>query len=1010
MNTKIIFSIFITALFSFWGMITKGQPNWDVEPGDFVYSMTITGKITTDGYFSTDEDDVIAAFIDGECRGVSKVEYVSAVDAYYVFLMVYSNDPAGTVTFKIYDDSANEEFTVKETINFTVNDIIGSVSNPFIFSASTLGGDARMLSFTIPNQEGETVISGNNVYLEEHWSGDLTGITPNFTLSEGAKAYVGGVEQTSGVNTHDFLVPVEYTVESADLSTSTVYTVYITEANDIPTDILLTSQQKEENDPMSFIGAFSTVTANPEEEHVYSLVSAPQTANEYFYIDGSGLRSRNPFDYEQRSSYRIKVRADDQKGGVVEKFFTIEILDQNDPPTDIALANANTPVNTSPNTVIGNLLALDDDPDDHHVFTLVEGDGSNDRDNRHFRIQGNELIAASQLVFLEGTEYHIRVRVEDAQGASLEVSLVLSTETHGNPPHSLELSSTLVLGTEDPPLLVGTLTTQDVDQESGHGFSLSPHETLGVDNGYFSIVNGALYLDDLEPVEEKMRYSVFIAVTDSMGNSFTRGFEIRVRDQLGSGAFYLSEDHLSENQPLNTIVGYFDSESYPSEEYSFSLPLEVDLETYCNDEFRLNGRTLLTNKVFDYELEHTLMLRLEVSDGETRITEDVVVHITDENDPPTGLSLSANVLSESTGVNTVAGTLSAEDQDAGDSHTFSLAMGNGMNDASNDYFEVDGNSLVLKKALDYEEQEYHNILLKVTDSGGAIFEQGLRLRVADANDAPEIVSEPVNYVLQNDVYVYAIKAEDSEGDEVTFSFEGLPEWLTFNSATHLLTGVAGNDWVGEYSFIIRVSDGQKSSEQQVLLSVINENDPPEVNYYLGEQTFFTNRDNEVILPSDAMIDPDVGDTLTYSLSLENNSSLPGWLTFDPVTLQLTGNPPYEAYGVHSLKLMAKDQGNLKEWMVFNLHVTYPTSVNDPGVLSGPEIYPNPVRNHLNISVPAGKEDARIGITDGSGKQIRLLSLPAGTRKTLSVEGLKPGVYFLRFNQGENHEVRKVIKQ
>ena len=113
MKTKIIFSIFFTALLTFGGMIANAQPSWDVEPGDFTYSMTITGKITTDGYFSTDEDDMIAAFIDGECRGVSNVEYVSAVDAYYIFLMIYSNDPAGTVTFKIYDDDAGEEFTAK---------------------------------------------------------------------------------------------------------------------------------------------------------------------------------------------------------------------------------------------------------------------------------------------------------------------------------------------------------------------------------------------------------------------------------------------------------------------------------------------------------------------------------------------------------------------------------------------------------------------------------------------------------------------------------------------------------------------------------------------------------------------------------------------------------------------------------------------------------------------------------------------------------------------------------
>ena len=1003
------YTTIIATIFALSGIVANAQPTWNVNANNFVYSMTITGQVTTDGYVSEDENDILAAFIDGECRGLTNVDYQGAIDKYFVFLQIFSNDPTGTVTFKIYDHSENQIIDVKETINFTVNDIVGSISNPFVFSASNLSSDAKILSFSIPNQVGETLISGNDVYLQEHWSGNLTGITPSFVLSDGAKAFVNGVEQTSGTSANDFINTVEYTIEAADLSATTIFKVHITTANDIPTDILLNITEREENVELTFIGAFTVVTDNPNETHVFSLVNKQDSENQYFYINGSGLRARQPFNYEEKSSYKIYVRADDEKGGVVEKFFTIRVKDMNDSPTNIILQNSNTPVNVPANTVIGNLVAIDEDAGDTHTFTLFEGNGTNDADNQKFKIVGDQLINTVPIPFLPESAYHILVQAEDAQGAAVIIPMIISTQNQGNPPHNLMLSNTLVIGIDNPPVFVGELTTDDVDQESGHQYSLPLNSEFGPDNNYFSIVNNTLYLNTNLSASEKGIYEILVGTTDSMGNQFTKAFLIVVKAELGEQGFYLNNNQLQENKPFNTIVGFFDSDIYRSEEYTFSLPLEVDLNTYCNDEFKLNGRTLITNQVFDYEQENSVLIQVDVSDGIKTIKHDIPVIIVDQNDPPTAISLSTQILSESAAVNSVVASLTADDQDFGDSHEFSLVVGNGINDQGNNLFKISNGNLILAKKLNYEAQEFHNILLRVTDSKGATFEQGLRLQIADANDAPEITSKPVGYVLQNQVYVYEIQINDSEGDPVSLSFEGLPDWLSFLPGSNILTGAASNENVGIYSFTVHASDGKKESVQEIVLTVIDVNDPPEINYYLGTQDFYNNRENEIQIPFDCITDPDEGDVLTFSLARENNLALPDWLIFDAANLLIKGNPPHDARGVYRLKLTATDKGKLKEWMVFELEVSFPTAAgfNETAEF---RVYPNPVQNELHFSIPNAAENAEIHIQNIDGKEIKVYHFSYGTKNQIPVHDLSPGIYFIKLLQGENQMIEKIVKQ
>ena len=64
------------------------------------------------------------------------------------------------------------------------------------------------------------------------------------------------------------------------------------------------------------------------------------------------------------------------------------------------------------------------------------------------------------------------------------------------------------------------------------------------------------------------------------------------------------------------------------------------------------------------------------------------------------------------------------------------------------------------------------------------------------------------------------------------------------------------------------------------------------------------------VPADAFSDPDAGDTLTYTASLQGGAALPAWLSFDPETRTFSGTPLQADVGAIDVKVTATDGGGL----------------------------------------------------------------------------------------------------
>ncbi|MDD2550218.1 MAG: Ig-like domain-containing protein [Bacteroidales bacterium] len=91
--------------------------------------------------------------------------------------------------------------------------------------------EAEILTFEVDAQMAPSTIDTDaaTIALEVLYGTDLTALTPTFTLSLGATATIGTVEQEPGVTVVDFTNPVVYTVE-AESGVTKDWTVTITEA------------------------------------------------------------------------------------------------------------------------------------------------------------------------------------------------------------------------------------------------------------------------------------------------------------------------------------------------------------------------------------------------------------------------------------------------------------------------------------------------------------------------------------------------------------------------------------------------------------------------------------------------------------------------------------------------------------------------------------------------------------------------------------------------------------
>lgn len=177
--------------------VTETAPDWSVDKSKYQYSMSVFGRLIIEDVLSSDINDMVGAFVGEESRGVANVQYVQALDAYLVFLTIYSNEADNEdITLRVWDASEGQiHGDVTPAITFLSNSIMGTSTNPQDIIASNAITNTLSLnsgwSWVSFNLETSKLAYVDSIFSGIGTSGDLVKNQDYFDIYEPETGWLG---------------------------------------------------------------------------------------------------------------------------------------------------------------------------------------------------------------------------------------------------------------------------------------------------------------------------------------------------------------------------------------------------------------------------------------------------------------------------------------------------------------------------------------------------------------------------------------------------------------------------------------------------------------------------------------------------------------------------------------------------------------------------------------------------------------------------------------------------
>lgn len=193
-----------------------------------------------------------------------------------------------------------------------------------------------------------------------------------------------------------------------------------------PTDVMMNGAYEasiEENKAKgSEVATISWVDWNNDPLNFTLNCATPWADDSKFTIDGDKLKTNASFDYEDKNTYNICIRASDVVNSTFDKNLVVKVLNVNEAPTDITLKTTSITENNQA-WVAMSLIETTDVDSNTFTYSLVSWEGSDD--NTNFSIQWDKLIINNSTDFEAKEEYKIRIKSVDNGWLSTEKSFVI---------------------------------------------------------------------------------------------------------------------------------------------------------------------------------------------------------------------------------------------------------------------------------------------------------------------------------------------------------------------------------------------------------------------------------------------------------------------------------------------------------------------------------------------------------------------------------------------------------
>jgi hypothetical protein len=341
-------------------------------------------------------------------------------------------------------------------------------------------------------------------------------------------------------------------------------------------------------------------------------------------------------------------------------------------------------------------------------------------------------------------------------------------------------------------------------------------------------------------------------------------------------------------------------------------------------------------------------------------TRDVIIHSFGVTTPPpqdillSGLETEENVSTES-----AIASLTVSNASQTGAISFSLTSGEG--DADNSAFNIFGSELRFNVSPNYELKKNYNIRLRATNAGGLFSEKNVAIKVTDRNEAPSSITASSSQIPEDKrtksiVTILNCSDPDNNNQPVFTLVHGTGDThnslFSINGKQLILESPLDHEQLNTLQIRVRATDqGGLYVDQVLTLDVTDENEDPK-DILISQTGFNATAQPFTPLLSFTTVDPDEGDTFSYSLATGEGSGNNNLFTINGKDLLLR-----EALPVDQTKALVRvrstDRSGNSVTRVFSLGINQtPTAIK----LSD---------QTLNENIPAGSSVAILSATDAN---------------------------------------------
>ncbi|WP_041523728.1 tandem-95 repeat protein [Gilvimarinus agarilyticus] len=691
---------------------------------------------------------------------------------YYLQVGANAFTDASGNTYAGISDKTTLNFTVANSAPVAVNDAT-STDEDTVVNVAVLGNDtdsdsslnlASVMIGTAPASGSTSINTGTGVI----------SYTPNADF-EGSDSFT-------------------YTVEDVWGGESNVATVTITvnPVNDAPVaanDVVATD---EDNLVSINVAANDTDVDTGDNPDVSTLAIATAPANGTAVVNNGLIDYTPDADYAGSDSFTYTI--EDSNGTVSNAAtVTVSVIGVNDVPVAVA-----DPASVDEDdSVEVDVLANDSDIDGSLDVTTVAivNDGAH----------GTAVVSATTGVItytpdadFNGSDSFTYQVDDNLGGTSNEATVTVTVNSINDAPVAANDTVTALL--EDTPHNINVLGN---DNDIDSALNVASVEVVSAPTNGATSVNTGTGMVTYTPSENYFGGDSFsYRVMDDLGewsNTATVTLTIdSVNDLPAAG-----DDSAVTDEDSSVLISLLDNDS--------DVDGTVDITTVTVTSAASNGSvdnhgdgTVTYTPSADFNGVDSFGYTVLDDEGGESVMANVSITVNAVNDAPT---ISGSAPTSAQVGSTYGFTANGADADTGDTLTYSiinLPLWASFNSSTG---RLAGTPLAVDAGT------YSGIEISVSDgtSRDSLPTFSIEVINPDANEAPSIGGAPVASITVGQLYRFAPTVADADGDALSYSTSGAPDWLVLDANTGVLSGIAGDAHVGRYdNIVISVSDGRES--------------------------------------------------------------------------------------------------------------------------------------------------------------------------------------------------------